>query len=252
MKLEGKSIVVTGASSGMGQAIVELFAKEGANVIAVARRKERLDALAAALEDVPGKVIPFVGDVSAETTNEAMIDLAVKQFGRLDVLVNNAGVLDDMGPVGDLTNERFEKTLQVNLYGPMYAMRKAVHVFLGQGTGGNIINVASLGAMRTCAGAAYCASKAALVSMSKNTAYMYMPNGIRCNVIAPGAIKSEMSASIGRPNMTGYGRIQNVVACGPEAGETTHIAATALFLASDDSAYISGGVLVVDGGWNAG
>ncbi len=96
MKLEGKSVVVTGASSGMGKAIVELFAKEGADIIAVARRKERLDALAESLKDEPGKVIPFQGDVSKRETNEAMIDEAVKQFGKLDILINNAGIMDDM------------------------------------------------------------------------------------------------------------------------------------------------------------
>ena len=91
MKLEGKSIVVTGASAGMGQAIVTLFAQEGANIIAVARRKERLEALAEELKDAPGKVVPYAGDVSDPAVCEGMIDAAVKEFGRLDVLVNNAG-----------------------------------------------------------------------------------------------------------------------------------------------------------------
>ena len=95
MKLNGMSVVVTGASSGMGKAIVERFAKEGANIIAVARRKERLDELAASLKDAPGKVLPFVGDVSKEETMVSAIDLAVKEFGRLDVLVNNAGIMND-------------------------------------------------------------------------------------------------------------------------------------------------------------
>lgn len=252
MKLEGRSVVVTGASSGMGRAIVELFVKEGANVVAVARRKERLEELATSLAGAPGKVVPFAGDVSLQETNEAMIDLAVQEFGRLDILVNNAGVMDDMGPIGDVTNERMEKVLSINLYGPMYAMRKAVGVFLAQGGGGNIVNVASLGGMRSCAGAVYCASKAAVISLTKNTAYMYMPNGIRCNAIAPGGINSEISTSMGMPNMAGYGRVKNVLATAPAPGETKHIADAALFLASDDSAYVNGDVLIVDGGWNAG
>ena len=91
MKLNGKSVVVTGASSGMGKAIVERFAKEGANIIAVARRKERLEELAESLKDSGGRVIPFVGDVSKEEAMNEAIDLAVKEFGRLDILVNNAG-----------------------------------------------------------------------------------------------------------------------------------------------------------------
>ncbi|MBO5279191.1 MAG: glucose 1-dehydrogenase [Lachnospiraceae bacterium] len=252
MRLENKSIVVTGASSGMGKAIVELFAKEGANVVAVARRKERLEALAASLEGAAGKVIPFVGDVSKKEDNEAMLELAVKEFGRLDVLLNNAGIMDDMSPVGDVTDERYEQVFKVNVYGPMCAMRKAVQIFREQGNGGSIVNVASVGGMRTCAGAVYCASKAALISMTKNTAYMYIPDGIRCNAIAPGGITTEISTSMGQPNMAGYGRLQGILNCSPKPGEAEQIATAALFLASDDSSYVSGDVLVVDGGWIAG
>ena len=252
MKLNGKSVVVTGASSGMGKAIVEKFVREGANVIAIARRKERLETLAESLKDEPGKVVPFAGDISKEETINEAIDLAVKEFGRLDVMVNNAGVMDDMSPIGDVVNEKIEQVFAVNVYAPMYAMRKAVQVFLEQGGGGNIINIASLGAMRTCAGAVYAASKAAVVSLTKNTAYMYMPNGIRCNAIAPGGIVTEISNSMGIPNMAGYERVKMVLGLAPTPGSPEQIASAALFLASDDSSYVNGDVLVVDGGWNAG
>ena len=252
MRLEGKSIVVTGASSGMGKEIVRLFVKEGANVVAVARSKERLDELAASLADAPGKVVPFVGDISKQEDNEAAIDAAVTAFGKLDVLVNNAGVMDDMSPIGDFENAKLEQVFQTNVYGPMFAMRKAVNVFKAQGNGGNIINVASLGAMRSCAGAVYCASKAAVVSLTKNTSFMYQPDGIRCNAIAPGGINTEISTSMGMPNMAGYGRVKNVMATAPAMGSAEHIANAALYLASDESAYVNGDVLVVDGGWNAG
>ena len=133
MRLNGKSVVVTGASSGMGKAIVERFAKEGANIIAVARRKERLEALAESLKDEPGRVIPYAGDISSEETNNGAIDAAVKHFGRLDILVNNAGIMDDMSPIGDVKNETIDRVFSVNLHGPIYAMRKAVQVFLEQG-----------------------------------------------------------------------------------------------------------------------
>ena len=252
MRLNQKSIVVTGASSGMGKAIVEKFAQEGANIIAVARRKERLEALADSLKDAPGRVIPFAGDISNEQTLNDAIDWAVKEFGRLDGLVNNAGIMDDMSPIGDVKNEKIEQVFSVNVFGPMYAMRKAVQTFLAQGGGGNIINVASLGAMRPCAGAVYTASKAALVSLTKNTAYMYMPDGIRCNAIAPGGITTEISSSMGMPNMAGYSRVKNVLATAPAPGTPEQIASAALFLASDESSYVNGDVLLVDGGWAAG
>ena len=252
MKLHGKSVVVTGASSGMGKAIVERFVNEGANVLAIARRKERLEELAASLRNAPGKVLTYAGDVSKEESIVAAIDLAVQEFGRLDVLVNNAGVMDDMSPIGDVKNEKIEQVFSVNVYGPMYAMRKAVQVFLAQGEGGNIINVASLGALRTVAGAVYNASKAALVSLTKNTAYMYIPDGIRCNAIAPGGIATEIAASMGIPNPAGYNRVKNVLAAAPATGTPEQIASAALFLASDESSYVNGDVLLLDGGWAAG
>lgn len=251
MRLKDKSVVVTGASSGMGKEIVRLFAKEGANVIAVARRKERLEELAASLAGEPGKVIPFVGDISKQEDNEAAIDAAVKEFGKLDILVNNAGIMDDMSPIGDFTNEKLDQVFQTNVFGPMFAMRKAVQIFKEQGKG-NIVNVASLGALRTCAGAVYCASKAAIVSLTKNTAFMYQPDGIRCNAIAPGGIATEISTSMGMPNMAGYGRVKSVLAAAPAPGNPESIANAALFLASDESSYVNGDVLIVDGGWNAG
>ena len=188
MKMQGKSVVVTGASSGMGDAIVRLFVAEGASVVAVARRKERLEALKESLTEAPGTIEIYPGDVSDQSICEGMIDFAVEKFGKLDVLINNAGVMDDMSPIGDATNEKYEKVMAVNMFGPFCAMRKAVNVFLEQGNGGSIVNVASLGGMRTCAGAIYCASKAAVISMTKNTAYMYMKDGIRANAIAPGGI----------------------------------------------------------------
>lgn len=252
MKLTGKSVVVTGASSGMGKAIVELFVKEGANVVAVARRKERLEALADSLKGEQGRVILFVGDVSLEQTSIDAIETAVKEFGGFDVLINNAGVMDDMSPIGDVTDESIERVFGVNLYAPIYAMRKAVKVFSEQGVGGNIINIASVGAIKTVAGAVYCASKAALISLTKNTAFMYLNDGIRCNAIAPGGIKSEISGSMGRPNLKGYGRVKGILDYAPPLGETSEIAKAALFLASDDSSYVNGDVLLVDGGWSAG
>ena len=169
----------------------------------------------------------------------------------LDCLINNAGVMDDMAPIAQASDEKYEYGFGINVYGPMAAMRKACQVFLQQGNGGNIINVSSVGSMHQAAGPVYCASKAALNAMSRNTAYMYKKEGIRCNIIAPGGIKTEIGSAMGMPNMEGYGRLQGVLGLSPAPGEATDIANAALFLASDDSAYVSGVTLPVDGGWVA-
>jgi len=249
MRLENKVVVVTGASSGMGHAIATLFVNEGAKVVAVARRKERLDALAESLQNAPGTILPFVGDISDPAQNDAMIDFAVEKFGRLDVLVNNAGIMDDMSPVGDLTDEMLERLMKVNTYGPVYAMRKAVKTFLKQESAGNIINVTSVGADHNTAGAAYAASKAAVWAVSRNTTFQYRDKGIRCNCIAPGGIATEISKSMGMPNMAGFGNVKKLLAVAPDMGSAEDIANAALFLASDESGYVNGTVITVDGGW---
>ena len=251
MKLEGKSVVVTGASSGMGKSIVELFVAEGAQVVAVARRTERLEELAASLADAPGKVVPFTGDVSKLEDCEAMIDAAVSNFGKLDVLVNNAGVMDNMATVANFSDEKYEQLMAINVYGPLAATRKAVQVFLQQGGGGNIITVSSVGSMHQAAGVVYGMSKAAINAMVRHTAFVYRTEGIRSNAIAPGGINTEIAASMGMPDTDGYGRIQGVLGLMPGQGEGSDIANAALFLASDESAFISGQIVAVDGGWSS-
>ena len=251
MKLKNKAIVVTGASSGMGKVIVELFVKEGANVIAVARRVERLEALAESLKDEAGKIIIYPGDVSKLEVCEGMIDECVKQFGRLDVLVNNAGIMDNMAAAATFTDEKYAQVMSVNVYGPLAAMRKAVNVFLAQGDGGNIITVSSLGAQHQAAGVVYGASKAAINAAVRHTAFAYSKEKIRSNAIAPGGIATEIGAAMGMPDMDGFERIKGLQGLMPAQGEPIDIANTALFLASDESSFISGQIIGVDGAWGA-
>ncbi|MBE6552278.1 MAG: SDR family oxidoreductase [Ruminococcaceae bacterium] len=249
MKFEGKSVVLTGASSGMGWEIAKMFASEGATVVAVARRKERLEQLAKETENMPGKIIPYVGDVSSEEVNVGMIECAVKECGKLDILVNNAGVMDEFKPIGEVTNELWEKIMKINLEGPMFAMRKAVEVMTAQENGGNIINIASIGGIRGGkAGAAYTASKHALVGLTKNTAYMYVNNKIRCNVVCPGGVETEVMNSQTNISQMGIGRVMAGVDQTIRQGQSSEIAATVAFLADDAAAFINGAEIVIDGG----
>ncbi|MDO4198532.1 MAG: glucose 1-dehydrogenase [Erysipelotrichaceae bacterium] len=250
MRLEGKVAVVTGASSGMGKEIVKLYVAEGAKVVAFARREERLVALGEEVKDYAGEYAYYAGDVSKREDTEGAIDYAVEKFGKIDILVNNAGVMDDMSPIAQATDEKYEQVFAINVYGPMATMRKACQVFLAQGNGGSIINISSVGSMHQAAGPIYGASKAALNAMSRNTAYVYEKEGIRCNVIAPGGFATEIGTSMGRPNMDGYQKYAAVIGLAANnQGDPKEIANACLFLGSDEAKFISGVVLPVDGGW---
>ena len=248
-RFDGKSVVVTGASSGMGHKIALDFAAEGATVIAVARRKGRLEELAASAADLPGTIVAYPGDISSREVNDGMIDKAVELTGKLDVLVNNAGVMDEFKPIAECTDEHWEWIFGINLTGPMYAMRHAVEVMLEHGTHGNIINVASIGGVCGArAGAAYTASKHALVGLTKNTAFMYAPDGIRCNVICPGGVETEVMNSQTDMSERGMGRVMAGLDTSLPAGKVEDISSAVLYVASDDGKFVNGAEIVIDGG----
>ncbi len=248
MRFKGKCVVVTGASSGMGRKIALDFAKEGATVIAVARRLERLEEIAKEAEGFAGKILPYQGDISLEEVNNGMIDYAVKECGKLDVLVNNAGIMDEFTPIGELTDELFNKVMAVNLNGPIYAMRKAVQVMLEQETKGNIVNIASIGGICGArAGVAYTASKHAIVGATKNTAYMYAGK-IRCNVVCPGGVETEVMNSQTNISQFGVGRIMAGLDTSIPAGKVEDISTVVLYIASDDAKFMTGAEIVIDGG----
>lgn len=248
MRFKGKCVVVTGASSGMGRKIALDFAKEGATVIAVARRLERLEEIAKEAESFVGKILPYQGDISLEEVNNGMIDYAVKECGKLDVLVNNAGIMDEFTPIGELTDELYNKVMAVNLNGPIYAMRKAVQVMLEQETKGNIVNIASIGGVCGArAGVAYTASKHAIVGATKNTAYMYAGK-IRCNVVCPGGVETEVMNSQTNISQFGVGRIMAGLDTSIPAGKVEDISTAVLYIASDDAKFMTGAEIVIDGG----
>ena len=169
MRVQDKVIVVTGAASGMGLAMAQRFTQEGARVVAADLNAGRLDAAVRGIQAAGGAVVPFQGSMAEQAVAEGVIDVAVREFGRLDALVNNAGIMDYMAAVGDVTNEVWERVLAVNLHGPMYAMRRAVQQMLSQETpGGSIVNVGSTASLSGgAAGAAYTTSKHALLGLTR-------------------------------------------------------------------------------------
>ena len=243
MKLTNKVAVVTGGYKGIGRGIVDTFIKYGAKVI-VLDYDENVTSMKS------DNILAYVVYIRDRQSVTKAVKSGVSYFGKLDILVNNSGVMDDMAPMAEASDEKYEKVFAVNVYGPMAAMRKSCQVFLEQGNGGCIINISSVGSMHQAAGPVYCASKAALNAFTTNTAFVYEQENIRCNAIAAGGFQTEIANSMGMPNMTGYKRYSQVVGLAAHpTGDPIEIARAALFLATDEASFISGAILPVDGGW---
>ncbi|RCX22993.1 NAD(P)-dependent dehydrogenase (short-subunit alcohol dehydrogenase family) [Fontibacillus phaseoli] len=249
MRLSDKVVIVTGAGSGMGRAIAELFAKEGAKVVASDISEERINEVSTSIKEAGGEALGILANVAKESDVQQLIDRTVQAYGTVDILVNNAGIMDNFIPVGEVTHEHWERVLGVNLNGPMYASRAVLKIMLEKGKG-VIINNASVGGLFGArGGAAYVASKHALIGLTKNTAAVYGSKGIRTNAIAPGGVNTAISGTITAPNQLGMEAIGR--AGSAPMGEAQEIAYAALFLASDESSFVNGVVLTADGGWTA-
>jgi NAD(P)-dependent dehydrogenase (short-subunit alcohol dehydrogenase family) len=233
---------VTGAASGIGAAIVDALLARSVRVVAVDLRAPEHDH-----PDVTGMAV----DVTDRAAVEGAIAATIERHGRLDQLFNNAGVMDDFGPVADLDDAMWERNFRVNVDGPMYACRAAIPQMLEQG-GGAIVNTASLAALAGGrAGVAYTASKHAVAGLTKAIAFHYGDRGIRCNAVCPGSTRPSRIMKGTEFNQGGLERAEQLLATVPEATTPDRQAAVAVFLASDGAAYVNGAVLPVDGGWLA-
>lgn len=251
MKLENKVAIVTGAGSGIGQAIAILYAKEGAKVVVSDINLDTANAVVSEINKSGGTAIAVAVNVAKQADVDNLIDSTVKTFGTLDILVNNAGIMDNFVPAGDVTDELWDRVFGVNVTGPMRAIRKALPIFI-QKKKGVIINTASVGGLQgSRAGAAYTASKFAVVGLTKNIGYQYASLGIRCNAIAPGGVNTNIGKTIDNPNKFGMDRAMSGINLNPRTGEPEEIANVALFLASDDSSFVNGTVITADAGWTA-
>ncbi len=253
MKLQNKVAVITGAGSGMGKEIAKLFAKEGAKVVLADIAEGPLHDVVDEIKQSGYTATGVVSNVAKEDDIQKMIDTAVNEFGSLDILVNNAGIMDKMTAAADVTDELWERVFAINVTGPMRAIRKALPIMIKQGHG-VIINTASIGGLfGSRAGAAYTASKHAVIGLTKNVGYQYAKLGIRCNAIAPGGVETNIMADTPNLDMSALGVQTSMVGMGvnPRMGQPNEIATVALFLASDDSNFINGTVITADAGWTA-
>jgi NAD(P)-dependent dehydrogenase (short-subunit alcohol dehydrogenase family) len=251
-KLNGKVAIVTGAASGMGREITYKFLKENCKVVATDINDDRLKELKQEAPDHGVNLHTLITDVSNEKEVNRLISASILQFGHVDILVNDAGVMDNFEGVGDISDEQWNRIINVNLHGPFMLMRSIMPHFLHHKKG-NIINITSIGGLQGArAGAAYTTSKFALNGLTKNTGFIYGKKGIRCNAIAPGAIETNIGESIDYSKVTK--EMNELMTAGmklnPRMGKAAEIAEIALFLASDESSIINGEIIVADGGWS--
>ena len=252
MRLKGKVALITGGGAGIGAAIAERFVAEGAKVCITGRRQHVLDEVACSLPD--GAVVTCQGDVAEFEDARRMVDAALSFSGRLDVLVNNAAI-DPAGTVVDIDPELWRRVMETNITGPFLMMKAAIPHMI-EGGGGSIINIASLAGVRCLPGMpAYCTSKAGLIMLTQQAALDYGPYKIRCNVVCPGATRTEMIEHSLGPAAQAFGTdLDGIFARLSSKVPLRRVAAPAemggvcTFLAEDDSAFMTGAVLLLDGG----
>ncbi|MGZ8598269.1 MAG: glucose 1-dehydrogenase [Actinomycetota bacterium] len=248
MRLDGKVALITGGGSGMGKVASELFATEGANVVLTDVNDEAGESTASAIRD---RALYVHADVSKEADAEAMVAAAVERFGRLDVLYNNAGVmLPDDGSVHATDESIWDTTLSINVKGVAFGCKFGIPAMLETG-GGSIINVASFVAWLGAATSqtAYTASKGAVLAMTREIAVEYARKGIRCNALCPGPIETPLLLTLLSDEARKQRRFVHIPM--GRLGHAEELAKAALFLASDDSSYMTGASLIVDGGITA-
>jgi len=247
-KLEGKVAIVTGAASGIGRAIALLFAQEGAKVVVADIDDKSGEETVKMINERGGEAMFVHADVSKAEDVKNMVKITVERYGRLDVLVNNAGI---EGAVADIVNypeEAFDKVIAVNLKGVWLGIKYAVPEMVKSG-GGSIINIASvLGLVGAPNMSGYCASKGGVVQLTKTAALEYAKYNIRVNAIAPGLIDTKLSRKRAEfdPEFINTALQFQVI---KRMGRPEEVALAALYLASDDSSFVTGSCLVVDGGW---
>lgn len=243
-RFSGRTVIVTGAGSGIGRATASRVAREGGRVIAVDVSQERLDAFVA--DHPEADIVALTADI---TDDDGVARIVAAAGATIDALANIAGIMDDMTPIGEVSDAVWERVFRVNVTGTMKLMRAVIPTMLAQG-GGSIVNTASEAALRgSAAGVAYTASKHAVAGLTKSSAFMYGPSGIRVNAVAPGPTITNIEASFGSP--LGAERVQTAMAIMPDPAEAEALAASITFLLSDDGVNVNGIVMASDGGWSA-
>ena len=245
---KGKVAVITGGNSGVGEATAKLFAKEGAVVVITARREAALTKVAEEIKAAGGEAFAVSTDISKPEDPERLMELVLKKYGKIDILINNAGILETgLKPIDRFLDEDLDRIVETNQKGTMRCMRAAARRMQ---SGASIVNVASVAGVKGCGGAAYVASKAAVIGVTKHTALRFQQTGIRCNAICPGNIITPMTTGTDPamldPDMIGAMAAHSNLKTPSCTAED--VANVILFFASDESRAITGQVIVTDFG----
>lgn len=247
---KGKCVIVTGAGSGIGRAAAIQFAKQGAKVLVADINEKTALEVVAEIHALGGVAAAVAGDLSDQKVVDKVVSTSIQVHGGLDVLVNNAGIMDSMSANDEVSIEEWDRVLRVNLNAPFLLSRAALPHMILQGKGA-IVNTASEAGLRgSCAGTPYTVSKHGVIGLTKSDAIMYRNRGIRVNAVAPGGTKTNISVVpiAGNKGPEVIGSYMGNVGKMAEADE---VAAAIVFLASDAASDITGVVLPVDGGWSA-
>lgn len=246
ISLSDKVALVTGGGRGIGKAITRRFAEAGATVVIASRKRENLDATAAEFAALPGKVVPIACHVGRKEEVEDLIRTIESQLGPVDILVNNSATNIGQGPALDVTDEMLDKMIEINVKSALRLVRLTVPKMIAR-KGGSVINIVSIAGLRPQPGGLlYSFTKAGLIMMTRNWAQEFSPHGVRVNAIAPGLIQTDFSTYFWQ-NPAYRAQLESTQPI-RRIGQPNEIGFAALYLASDEASYVTGQVMVIDGG----
>lgn len=247
MQLKDKIVIITGANSGIGEATALLFAREGAKLVLAARRETELRRVEAEINRNGGTAISLAGDVRDEEFSKSLVETVMNKFGRLDVAFNNAGMMGDMVPVPDMETDNWHATLHTNLTSAFYGAKYQIPAMKKTGAGSIIFTSSFVGYSAGFPGmGAYAASKAGLVGLTQVLATEHGADNIRANALLPGGTRTQMAGDVdNNPDLLAF---YNNIHALKRMARPEEIADAALFLASDQSSFMTGSAVVVDGG----